>query len=67
VPLISLHSYDVFLVQGRGSRRWHVEMTPRGAEDEALVPALDVRVLASFLPTASATLQPGDALYLPPR
>ena len=60
-------NYDVFLVQGRGARRWEVEGAPRAAAAEALVPGQPVRVLERFEAAASELLAPGDALYLPPR
>ena len=55
-------NYDVFLVQGRGTREWSVEASPRSAKDEALVAGLEVRILESFTPAATWELQPGDAL-----
>ena len=58
-----LDSYDVFLLQGMGRRRWRW-----GAQrDEGLVPNLPLRILARFAPTHEATLASGDMLYLPPR
>ena len=59
-----LDSYDVFLVQGLGQRRWqyHTQATT----DRALVPGLDLRVLARFEPDEDEVLGPGDMLYLPP-
>ncbi|NIM60366.1 MAG: cupin domain-containing protein, partial [Acidobacteria bacterium] len=61
-----LDHYDVFLLQGRGRRRWSIEKTPRPA-GEATVPGLDVRMLAEFDPDEEWVLEPGDMLYLPPR
>lgn len=60
-------NYDVFLVQGRGRRRWEVEARTRPVEQEGLVPGIGVRVLSHFSPDFSHELTPGDALYLPPR
>ncbi len=57
-------SYDVFLVQGQGQRRWRYHTTP--TRDTRLVPDLDLRVLASFRADADEVLEPGDMLYLPP-
>lgn len=57
-------SYDVFLVQGQGERRWQWHARP--TKDTRLVPGLDLRVLASFQPDAEEVLGPGDMLYLPP-
>ena len=57
-----LDSYDVFLLQGFGRRRWRW-----GAQrDTAFVPGLPLRILARFAPTQDAVLGPGDMLYLPP-
>ena len=55
-------SYDVFLLQGHGRRRWR---TSRQA-DRALVPGLPLKILADFQPDADDILEPGDMLYLPP-
>jgi 50S ribosomal protein L16 3-hydroxylase len=55
-------SYDVFLLQGHGRRRWR---TGRQA-DRALVPGLPLKILADFQPDADDILEPGDMLYLPP-
>jgi 50S ribosomal protein L16 3-hydroxylase len=55
-------SYDVFLLQGAGRRRWRW-----GAQqDQALRPDLPVKILRRFHPTADAVLEPGDMLYVPP-
>jgi 50S ribosomal protein L16 3-hydroxylase len=57
--------YDVFLVQGLGTRRWQV-----GAlcdDDTELLPHDDLRLLAKFEPTDEWLLEPGDMLYVPPR
>jgi 50S ribosomal protein L16 3-hydroxylase len=56
-------SYDVFLLQGMGKRRWRI-----GAQkDQTLVDGLPVRILKNFKPTLDFTLEPGDMLYLPPQ
>ena len=55
-------SYDVFLVQGSGRRRWQVSRQ----KDLAFVPGLDLRILARFEPEEEWVLEPGDMLYLPP-
>lgn len=56
-------SYDVFLVQAHGRRRWGFG---RG-RDLALVEDAPLRILKTFRPDASRTVEPGDVLYLPPR
>ena len=57
--------YDVFLVQGLGTRRWQIG----GQCDRttALLPHDDLRLLADFQPTDEWVLEPGDILYVPPR
>src|SRR6202165_5114954 len=55
-------SYDVFLLQGHGKRRWQIS----GQEDHAFVPGLDLKVLERFVPEAEYLLEAGDMLYLPP-
>jgi len=57
--------YDVFLVQGLGSRRWQVG--ERCDEGTQLLPHGDLRLLASFEPRQEWILEPGDILYVPPR
>ena len=60
-----IDTYDVFLIQGLGRRRWSIGRTP--VEDETIVPDLDVRILADFEPDETFVVGPGDLLYLPPR
>jgi 50S ribosomal protein L16 3-hydroxylase len=55
-------SYDVFLIQGQGRRRWQIAET----FDPKLVPGLDLKILAKFKPEKEWVLEPGDMLYLPP-
>lgn len=57
-------SYDVFLVQGQGERRWMYGDKP--LSDPTFKPGLDLRILRSFRATENVVLQPGDMLYLPP-
>lgn len=57
-----LDSYDVFLLQVQGRRRWRIGPVA----DRSLVPGLPVRILANFEPTEDWLLEPGDMLYLPP-
>jgi 50S ribosomal protein L16 3-hydroxylase len=61
-------NYDVFLVQGAGARRWRFSYTPISADEERLVPDLDVRILdGAFKVDEECILYPGDCLYVPPR
>ncbi|MER1966077.1 cupin domain-containing protein [Castellaniella sp. GW247-6E4] len=55
-------SYDVFLLQAHGRRRWRVSQQA----DRALVPGLPLKILDDFRPEQEFTLEPGDMLYLPP-
>ncbi len=55
-------SYDVFLLQASGKRRWRI-----GAQkDLSLVDGMPLKILAKFKPTEEFVLEPGDMLYLPP-
>lgn len=60
-----IDSYDVFLIQGMGRRRWQVA-APIEEGCARLVPDIDLQVMADFVPTEEWTLKPGDVLYLPP-
>ncbi|CAM9668360.1 unnamed protein product [Ectocarpus sp. 13 AM-2016] len=62
-------NYDVFLLQGAGNRLWSIEdsFTSGDEEEERLVKDIDLRVLAEFKKSEGWVLEPGDALYLPPR
>jgi 50S ribosomal protein L16 3-hydroxylase len=55
-------SYDVFLIQAQGRRRWRISRQ----HDLALVDGLPLKILADFRPSAEWVLEPGDLLYLPP-
>jgi 50S ribosomal protein L16 3-hydroxylase len=56
-------SYDVFLLQLHGRRRWRIGKVGRKA---ALRPDVPLKILADFRPSAEWLLDPGDMLYLPP-
>lgn len=56
-------SYDVFLIQGLGRRRWEIS----GQDDLSLVEGAPLRILRQFRVDQSWELAPGDMLYLPPR
>ena len=56
-------SYDVFLLQAHGQRRWRIGRQ----KDLSLVEGLPLKILADFEPEAEYVLNPGDMLYLPPR
>lgn len=56
-------SYDVFLLQAQGQRRWRIGRQ----KDLSLQPDLPLKILANFKPEHDWVLNPGDMLYLPPR
>jgi 50S ribosomal protein L16 3-hydroxylase len=55
-------SYDVFLLQAWGRRRWRISRQ----RDLALVPGAPLKLLADFRADDEWVLDPGDMLYLPP-
>jgi 50S ribosomal protein L16 3-hydroxylase len=55
-------SYDVFLLQVQGKRRWRIS----AQRDLTLKPGLPLKVLQHFEPDEEWLLEPGDMLYLPP-
>lgn len=55
-------SYDVFLLQGPGRRRWSIS----SQRDKALDPGAPLKILRNFRPQEEWLLEPGDMLYLPP-
>ena len=59
-----LDSYDVFLIQGRGKRRWKWSTTL--AKDQSFVPNLALRILEKPRTDRNDVLEPGDMLYLRP-
>ncbi len=56
-------SYDVFLLQAHGRRRWRIGRQ----KDLSLQPDAPLKILANFQPEQEFVLEPGDMLYLPPR
>jgi 50S ribosomal protein L16 3-hydroxylase len=56
-------SYDVFLLQAHGKRRWRIS----AQEDRTLVDGLPLKILSHFEPEEEYVLEPGDMLYLPPQ
>lgn len=55
-------SYDVFLIQAQGRRRWRFGQQ----KDLSLVVDLPLKILSNFEPEHDVVLEPGDMLYLPP-
>ncbi len=55
-------SYDVFLIQLAGQRRWRI-----GAQRDAVLrDDVPLKIIANFKPEQEFVLEPGDMLYLPP-
>ncbi|WP_337660931.1 cupin domain-containing protein [Erythrobacter sp. Alg231-14] len=57
-------NYDVFLVQGLGTRRW--QLGQWCDDDTALRPHDGLKLLAEFNSEQNWLLEPGDILYVPP-
>jgi 50S ribosomal protein L16 3-hydroxylase len=57
-------SYHVFLVQGRGTRRWTVGRTP--LLDEVYIEGLDLKILKNPIEGDMVEVTSGDVLYIPP-
>lgn len=55
-------SYDVFLLQGSGRRRWRISRQ----RDRALDPGAPLKILRRFRAEQEWVLEAGDMLYLPP-
>lgn len=55
-------SYDVFLLQGAGRRRWRIGRS----RDRALKANVPLKILSRFRPEHECVLEAGDMLYLPP-
>ena len=55
-------SYDVFLLQAYGRRRWRIGRQ----KDLSLQPDVPLKILSNFVPEEEFVLEPGDMLYLPP-
>lgn len=59
-----LDQYDVFIIQGSGTRRWQV-----GAPDSSLtslLPHPDLKQVSAFEPVIDEITTAGDLLYIPP-
>lgn len=56
-------SYDVFLFQASGSRRWKIS----AQTDLKLQAGVPLKILQNFQPEQEFVLHAGDMLYLPPR
>lgn len=56
-------SYDVFLLQVHGRRRWRIGRLPHPQLREGV----PLKILTNFVAEHEWVLEPGDMLYLPPR
>lgn len=56
-------SYDVFLLQAHGQRRWQMGRN----KDLSLQPGVPLKILQNFEAEEEFVLNPGDMLYLPPK
>ena len=56
-------SYDVFLLQGSGKRRWK----KKKKKDLSLLEGAPLRILKNFESQQECVLEAGDMLYLPPQ
>jgi 50S ribosomal protein L16 3-hydroxylase len=56
-------SYDVFLFQASGRRRWKISQQ----KDLTLQEGVPLKILQNFEPEEEFVLEAGDMLYLPPR
>jgi 50S ribosomal protein L16 3-hydroxylase len=57
-----LDQYDVFIIQGKGSRRWQVGL-PGGFDK--INPHKDLSQISGFEPIIDQVLMPGDIIYIP--
>ena len=55
-------SYDVFLLQAQGQRKWRIGRQ----KNFELQEGVPLKILKDFKPEAEFVLNPGDMLYLPP-
>ncbi len=55
-------SYDVFLLQALGTRRWRIGRQ----KNPELQEGVPLKILTNFEPELTYDLEPGDMLYLPP-
>jgi 50S ribosomal protein L16 3-hydroxylase len=59
-----IDQYDVFIVQGKGSRRWQVGLP---CQHETLLPHPLLTQISEFIPLIDEVLESGDAIYIPPK
>lgn len=59
-----LDQYDVFIIQGSGSRQWQVGSVDKSLSQKEVVQ--DLLQVDDFSPIIDEVLEPGDILYIPP-
>lgn len=57
-----LDQYDVFIIQGKGSRHWQVGLP---GKFESISPHKDLSQITGFEPVIDQVLLPGDIIYIP--
>jgi 50S ribosomal protein L16 3-hydroxylase len=57
-----LDQYDVFIIQGKGSRRWQVGLP---GDFDKISPHKDLSQISGFEPIIDQVLLPGDIIYIP--
>ncbi|MCG7637607.1 MULTISPECIES: cupin domain-containing protein [unclassified Alteromonas] len=58
-----IDQYDVFLVQGKGRKRWRVG---KPADYKEVFPHPKLRQIEGFDPVIDVVVEPGDVVYVPP-
>lgn len=59
-----IDEYDVFIIQGKGSRRWQVGLPGNYTES---IPHPLLKQIEAFSPIIDEILLPGDVVYIPPK
>lgn len=59
-----IDEYDVFIIQGKGTRRWQVGLPN---QYETVTPHPKLKQITGFEPTIDEVLAAGDAIYIPPK
>ncbi len=57
-----IDDYSVFIIQGKGQRKWLLEENP----NSEYIENLDIKLLKNFKPNIEWILNPGDMIYIPP-
>lgn len=61
-----IDEYDVFIIQGKGSRRWQVGL-PEQATTKTFSPHPLLKLIKDFTAVIDEELSQGDAIYIPPK